>query len=212
MAEPGQGKARLVSVPDPTTADAMTQVHRLFYAIQLDAAVAGQAIAVREALRAEQGLAGRVVAAERLHVTLHWLQDHAGAVPESLMSAALRAGGMVEEEPFAVAFDTIGSLGDSADPGPVVLTGGAGLKPLRRLQRALAAAMTDAGIGRFVRQRFKPHVTLLYEVGFVERRKILPVSWTVGELALVDSLVGRGQHIVRGRWPLQGRQMGFTDW
>ena len=192
--------------------DAMAQVHRLFYAVQLDAAVAGQAISAREVLREQQGLAGRAVAAERLHVTLHWLQDHDGSVPEALMNAALRAGGKVEEEPFAVAFDTIGSLGDSADPGPVVLVGGAGLKPLRRLQRALAAAMTDAGIGRFVRQRFKPHVTLLYEVGFVERRTIVPVSWTVGELVLVESLVGRRQHIVRGRWPLHGRQMGFADW
>ena len=85
----------------------------------------------------------------------------------------------------------------------------AGLASLRRLQRLLAAAMTDAGIGRYVRSRFKPHMTLLYDRKYVAPQPIRPLRWTANEVVLIDSLVGRSQHIVLGRWPLQSRQMGF---
>jgi 2'-5' RNA ligase len=44
-------------------------VHRLFFAIQPDAAAAAN------------HLSGKPQQAERLHVTLHWLRDHAGLPP-----------------------------------------------------------------------------------------------------------------------------------
>lgn len=148
---------------------------------------------------------------DRPHVTLHWLQDHASLSPE-LVAAAMAARGGVNMAPFDVVIDRAQSLGNVTHGGPLVLTGGAGLAALRRFQRALAATMTDAGIGRYIRARFKPHVTLLYDHKYVAPQPVEPVRWTVSELVLVDSLVGKSKHIVLGRWPLRSRQMGFGDW
>jgi RNA 2',3'-cyclic 3'-phosphodiesterase len=72
--------------------------------------------------------------------------------------------------------------------------------------------MTDAGIGRYVRSAFKPHVTLLRDDTYITSRPVAPVSWTVGELMLVDSLVGQSRYVVHGRWPLQSRQLSFGEW
>ena len=72
--------------------------------------------------------------------------------------------------------------------------------------------MVDAGIGKYVRSSFKPHVTLLYDDGHVPPQTSLPIGWTVDELVLIHSLVGQSRHIVLGRWPLQGRQLSLGDW
>lgn len=193
------------------TPDAVTQTHRLFFAVWLDAHAASAANGLQQQLRSELGLTGRPLSMDRLHVTLHWLQDHPG-LPPDLVADAMTAGDHAETEPFDVLFDRVESLGDVNHGGPLALTGAVGLASLRRFQRVLAAAMTDAGIGQYVRSSFKPHVTLLYDDRYVPRRTVPAVCWTVRELVLVESLVGKSQHIALGRWPLQSRQMGFGDW
>jgi 2'-5' RNA ligase len=191
--------------------DAMTQVHRLFFAVQPDARAQLAAIDLANQLHAVHGLTGAPPSADRLHVTLHWLQDHSSLPPE-LLAGARHAAGCVEIAPFEVVFDQAGSLGEPGGRVPLVLTGSAGLAALRQLQRTLAAAMTDAGIGRYVRSRFKPHMTLLYDRKHMATQPIEPVCWTVRELVLVHSVVGERRHIVLGRWPLRSPQMGFSDW
>ena len=114
--------------------------------------------------------------------------------------------------PFDVVFDRVESLGNASHGGPLVLAGAAALAALRQFQRALAAAMTDAGIGGYVRSSFRPHVTLLYDDKYVAPHPIPPIGWAVNELVLVHSVVGKSRHIVLGRWPLQSRQMDFGDW
>lgn len=190
---------------------AVTQVHRLFFAVQPDTHAASLADDLERQLRVELGLTGKRVAKERLHVTLHWLQDHI-SLPPDLLAEAMNAGSAAEMAPFDVVFDRVESLGDVNHGGPLVLTGTAGLASLRQFQRVLAAAMTDAGAGQYVRSSFKPHVTLLYDEQYVPRRNVPAVCWTVNELVLVESRVGKSQHIVLGRWPLQSRQLGFSDW
>jgi len=150
------------------------------------------------------------VAVGRLHVTLHWLgvYDH---VPEELLHRAMDAGGRVEMEPFGVGFDRVGSF-EGPEPGGLALTGTQELKSLRLLQRTLGSAMKAAGMGQFVRSRFNPHVSLLYDSPPVPRVPISTIRWQVEELVLIDSHVGKTKHVEVGRWPLRSRQMNFSDW
>lgn len=192
--------------PSLAPVEAMSAVQRLFYAVLPAPGVAAETHSQGQRLHDELGLRGRVVAAHRLHVTLHWLGDH-GELPGDLVERAIAAGTGVEAAPFDVVFDAAGPL--RGDGGLVVLTASRGAGSLRRFQRALAAAMIDAGIGRHVRSNFKPHVSLVYGDRQVERRTIAPLRWTVSELVLIHSVVGQSTHHVLGRWPLQTRQLNL---
>ncbi|HEV7660329.1 MAG TPA: 2'-5' RNA ligase family protein [Allosphingosinicella sp.] len=50
--------------------------------------------------------------------------------------------------------------------------------------------------------RFSPHVTLHYDPGTAGATWIDPISWRATELVLIESVVGRHVHTIRGRWPL----------
>ena len=116
--------------------------------------------------------------------------------------------------PFDVLFDRAESLGDAGQPGkrPLVLAGGKGLAALRAFQRILGGSMSDAGIGRYARSAFTPHVTLLRDESFVPTHPVRPVRWRVRELVLIDSWQGLTRYDVLGRWPLTGRPPGLGDW
>jgi RNA 2',3'-cyclic 3'-phosphodiesterase len=189
----------------------MIQVHRPFFAIRPSAEAGSMAVDAMQQQMDKRRLRGHAVPPEYLHVTLHWLGDHDDSVPRELLRCAKAAGGGVDMAPFGVGFDRIGSLGD-ASVGGLALTGGPELATLRQFQRALAAEMKAAGIGSRVRTSFNPHVSLLYSHEHVTPEPIAPIRWTVNELVLVDSLVGRGVHVVLGSWPLQSRQTGFSGW
>ena len=185
--------------------------HRLFFAVRLSAGASPLAFSLAQRLRAEHRLSGKPISVERLHVTLHWLQDHA-ALPQELVVQAIAAAGRVEMAPFEVVFDRVESLGDANHGGPLVLAGSTGLVALRRLQRTLGDAMREAGLGEYVRTRFRPHVTLLRDDKYVARQAVDPIHWTVSELVLVHSVIGEGRHITLGQWPLQSRQLDLGDW
>lgn len=180
----------------------MAEVHRLFFAVRPDAAAASAAAALADALRARHGLTGRPLARERLHVTLHFLGDHAELPPE-LVDGARAAGRGVETAPFEVVFDRAESFGRGRRGGPLVLTGSAGNPRLCRFREELGAAMTTAGIGQDTRRDFRPHLTLLYDERPVAPQAVAPIRWAVQELLLVHSLVGRSRHTVLDRWPLR---------
>ena len=173
--------------------------------MQPDAAASAQALARIEELQARRRLGGRPITGERRHVTLHWLADH-DVLPVDLMASARSAGAAVAQASFEVVFDQIGSLGDAAHPGPVVLSGGAGLRALRELQRVLGRELEAAGLGRYVPQGFQPHMTLLYPrpVVYVPVHAVAPLRWTPRELVLIDSraLEQITGYDILGRWPL----------
>jgi 2'-5' RNA ligase len=194
----------MTALSAPAAPDVMSQVQRLFFAVRPDANAQAEMSSVGSQLRREHRLTGDAVAGDRLHVTLHWLQDHV-ELPSDLVERALVAGTSVDAAPFDVVFDRAECIGSGG--GLVVLTASRGTGSLQRFQRALAGAMTDAGIGRYVRSSFKPHVSLLYGNRRIDRQTVPPIRWTVNELVLIHSVVGESRHIVLGRWPLQTRQL-----
>jgi 2'-5' RNA ligase len=184
--------------------DVMSQVQRLFFAVRPDVSAQAEMSSVGSQLCREHGLTGDAVAGDRLHVTLHWLQDHV-ELPSDLVERALVAGASVDAAPFDVVFDRAECIGSGG--GLVVLTASRGTGSLQRFQRALAGAMADAGKVRYVRAGFRPHASLIYGDRQIDRQTVSPIRWTVNELVLIHSVVGRSRHIVLGRWPLQTRQL-----
>jgi len=188
--------------------------HRLFFAAQPDAAACTQALTLIGALQARLGLGGRPTAAGHHHVTLHWLADHE-SLPSELVAAACAAGAAVEQAPFDVVFDRLGSIGDAVRPGPVALSGGDGLRLLRELQRVLGRELESAGMGAYVRRSFKPHMTLLYPRpdAHVQAHAVVPLRWTLRELVLIDSVAHDRitKYRILGRWPLRSRQLDLLD-
>jgi len=175
---------------------------RLFFALFPDAPVA-QAIDLRaQALRREQGLTGRPIATDRLHVTLHHVDDFDG-LPKAVVDGSLAAASTVAAAPFDVSFDYAMSFRGQPGKLPFVLRGDEGLAALEAFQRRLIAALAKAGVMRR-KSEFTPHITLVYDGVSVPERTIEPIGWTVREFVLVHSLLGQTRHIILGRWPLQG--------
>ncbi len=152
-------------------------------------------------LRSKHALKGKPLATERFHVTLHHLGDYAG-LSQGLVDAAREAGAAVATPPFDVLFDRAGSFVGRPRNRPFVLRGSDGVAALAAFQQSLGTTMKNAGLWRRVESHFTPHVTLLYDDRFVEEQPVEGIGWTVHELVLVHSLLGRTEHVVLDRWPL----------
>ncbi len=189
----------------------MHNQHRFFFAVRPTIQAGTMALDVAQQQIVLHHLLGKPLALSRLHVTLHCspLYDH---VPEDLFQRARAAGGLVEMEPFSVGFDRVGSLGGEKVGGLALTGSGRELKELGYLQRAVASAMQATGIGEFIRERFSPHVSLLYGWQHVAREPVAPIRWQVDELVLIHSYVGLGNYVDLGTWPLKSRQLRLADW
>lgn len=124
--------------------------------------------------------------------------------PRDLVAAACEAAGAVLVPQFDVVFDRVMSFDCRRKSQPFVLLAGNDTTSLFALHGALGEAMIKAGLGRWVRMNFTPHMTLLYDRRMVSERSIEPVRWTVRDFVLVHSLVGFGQHDHLARWLLRG--------
>lgn len=184
-------------------------VSALYFMVKPEPGAARAGHAITSAFRSRHRLHGGIVAPEQQHVTLHALGEYP-ELPAELVARACRSGAAVAMEPFEIEFDRAQGWGTEARL--LALTGGTnGMRGLRRLQRAVAEAMVDAGLGAQIRRSFRPHVSLLYGDKPLAPEAIEPIRWTVEELLLVESLSGAGVHRVLGRWPLVRRQSTF-DW
>ena len=173
----------------------------LFFAVYPDPETAERIETLAQRLREEHRLTGRAFPVSRLHATLHHLGSHAG-LPESLVGAASAAAAAIHMAPFEVTFDRVGSFPGRAHM-PFVLRGGEGAVGLIVLQQLLGEALNAAGLALREERAYKPHLTLLYDNRRVREQAIEPIAWTVHELVLVRSVLGRGQHLPIARWPLQ---------
>lgn len=182
--------------------DTPAPTDRLFFALFPDAETAERIAQCARQLRTEHGLHGAPLKTERFHITLHHLGDYAG-LPQGVIEMAGRAAAAVKVPPFSVTFDRAVSFSSSPRNRPFVLRGDAGLVDLMAFQRALGIEMTKAGLGRWAKPAYTPHVTLLYDDRAVAEQPVEPITWTAGEFILVRSLIGQTLHVPLARWPLR---------
>src|SRR5215217_7923789 len=100
---------------------------RLFLAAVPDAGTAERIHLLAGVLKRAHHFDGKLIAPERLHISLFAL----GGLPEGQLCAAWEAAMEVRTEPFEVSFDRAASFRGRPDNRPLVLIGDKGL---RRLQ------------------------------------------------------------------------------
>jgi 2'-5' RNA ligase len=167
---------------------------RLFLAVVPDAETADRIAQTARHLRVSHGLSGKPLRPEHFHVTLCHIEDGVGLTPgkvEEVSACAAR----VEMPSFRVCFDRAESFRN----GALVLRGDDGTIGLDILQQRLSDAFD--GEPRKARS-FTPHVTLLRDGHRVPEQPIEPIEWTVREVVLVHSLLGRTTHRHIARWTL----------
>jgi len=167
---------------------------RLFFAVLPDAETAGQIAETARHLRASHGLAGKPFRPEHFHITLCHVEDGIGLRPGLVESVKACAAG-VAMPAFRVSFDRAESFGN----GALVLRGDDGTVGLDVLQQRLQDALDGQP---HKARRFTPHVTVLRDRYRVPEQPIEPIEWTVRELVLVHSLLGRTTHRHLARWSL----------
>src|SRR5262245_21423604 len=95
---------------------------RLFFGVFLDPETAARVTQLPLRLRDDYGLRGKPLAADRLHVTLNHLGDHAG-VPQAIVAAAREAAANISDSSFEVTFDRVRSFRTRGLKKPFVLCG-----------------------------------------------------------------------------------------
>ncbi|MFT3809036.1 MAG: 2'-5' RNA ligase family protein [Micropepsaceae bacterium] len=170
----------------------------LFFAIRPPASLASEIARLAERSKGLFNLKGAPIPAERLHVTMAYIGLHAA----DLVAVAERAAAGLAAKPIDVTFDRMVSFKGKPGNHPLVLQGGPALNGLRFLQRQLALEIKRVGIPSAAKAGFEPHITLLYDRAVVPETPVDPITWTVRELVLVQSLVGQGRHIDLKAWPL----------
>ena len=150
--------------------------------------------ATGERIARTRKLEGRVIAPERLHLTLLFLGEVAPEAEKRLIAAA----GRVEGRPFDLTLDQAGCFFRSKvfwlGPGTVP-------RKLTELASALHAAMAGVGLAPD-RKELVPHVTCRRDIRHVIKPvPVDAVTWPVRGFALVASVAG--QYHVVSQWPLQ---------
>jgi RNA 2',3'-cyclic 3'-phosphodiesterase len=138
----------------------------------------------------------------RYHATLHFLGDHAMLRPD-IVAAAKAAADSIRMAPFEWLLDH--AAGFRGRQPPCVLRCSVVPESLQQLWQDLRRALLLAGQGRQLERAFTPHITLAYSRAMLlQPTAIEPVSWRVGDIALIHGVVGQPEQQVLGRWSLQG--------
>jgi len=174
---------------------------RLFLAALPDPDTAARIADLARRLRIGHGLTGQPLRPEHFHVTLHHVGDDVGPPSPAVIDTVLERLSGVAMPPFRVAFDRVGSFKN----GAFVLRGDESLIGLEVLQQRLSDAL-DGRPG--AARPFTPHVTLLRDGRRIEAHEIEPIAWTVTDVVLVHSLLGRTTHRHLARLPLGPEMSG----
>ena len=133
---------------------------------------------------------------ELLHVTLVNLFDLHHAPPEWL-PAIVAALDAFAGAPFGLTFDRI------ENRKAVTLRTRDPLMEARAFQAALVRHLLEHRAPLMLGTTPEPHVTINYRGDRLRAQKIAPIGWTVDEILLVESVVGKTTHVEHGRWPLR---------
>lgn len=170
-----------------------------FFALRPSAADVARIAPLIEHLLVAQGIKGKRVTADRLHITLEpigWADD-----VESV-EAACRAADTVRMPAVDVTLDAAMTY----RPDAFVLVGAdgsSGLAGVHDLRTALGCALADRGFRP--KAKFNPHMTLSYDPrSRLDSLAIEPISFRATEFALVKSHLGQSRHEVLRSWPLNG--------
>ena len=173
----------------------------VFVALFPDAGASARLALLAPRLHDKFQLTGRVLAAHRFHISLHYIAPH---LPPNVVSRANEVVSDLAMPPFRIALDRVLSVRGDGRTRPVVLSGDDGIAGLVLLQHRLGQAMEQAGLGRWIGPAWVPHLTLLYDAREIQQQAIEPVMWTAHEIVLVHSLLGRTKYVPLARWPLHG--------
>jgi 2'-5' RNA ligase len=182
--------------------------HRIFFALQLDAAAAARA----QDLAVRLGRASRasgLTPLERLHVSLNFV-GVCSALSRDLVDRACATAGGVAAPSFVVALNRA-SVWKGGGQCPLVLWGDEGAFGVERLHSAIHTGMVGIGLARGAERPFWPHLTIGWGAEPPLDVAVDPVSWRVGSFVLLDSIVGEGRHEVLGRWPLAPPQASSSS-
>ena len=185
---------------DARPAPRPAQRHHLFFAIVPDPDTAMRIERLAQHLRVEYGLRGKPLPTAHFHLTLHSVGFH-DTFFERVASWAQAAASTVSMPAFNVAFDHVASFHRTTRDQPVVLLGSDGAAALREFQGVLGTTLARAGFTPRP-SSFTPHLTLLYDKREVAERTIEPIQWFAREFVLIDSRVGKTQHVQLAKWPL----------
>ena len=166
---------------------------RLFLAAVPDAGTAERIHQLAGVLKRAHHFDGKLIAPERLHISLFAL----GGLPEGHLCAAWEAAMEVRTAPFQVWFDRTASFRGRPGNHPFVLIGEQGLRGLQSFRQMFCAALTRRGMRRLANTNFTPHVTLLYDAR--RRRRVSDRT---------DRLDGQGVRTCpQPEWPRTSRAM-----
>lgn len=177
------------------------QTHRLFFALMPDEATSAAFARAADALKAgHPGLRARWVAPTRYHATMHFLGDYP-MLRDDIVRAAKQAGDGLRGAAFDWALDYVATF-HGREP-PCVLRSTGVPAPLGELWERLREGLIRAGQGAHLSRVFTPHVTLGYSRGgMLPSTPIEPIRWPVTRLALIHSVVGRGDYQTLQAWTL----------
>jgi 2'-5' RNA ligase len=136
-----------------------------------------------------------------LHVTLLSLFDLHYAPPEWL-PAVVAALDSFDAPAFPLTFDRI------ENRKAVTLRTRAPLAEARAFQASLVRHLLERRAPLMLGTTPEPHVTINYRGDRQRAQKIAPIGWTVTEILLMESVVGKTTHIEHGRWPLRATGLG----
>ncbi len=181
-------------VPPPTD--------RLFFAIAPPPSTAQAMFEFAQVRRLKEGMKGRPLSPERLHMTLLHVGDFAG-LPEDLVKGTTESAARLASTlaPFEISFDVIGNFSRRPVRKPLVLMQDHQEPHLKNLVQNLLSALDHTRRGS---PKFNPHITLLYDEKSIMMEHIDPFTWQVSEIVLIHSLVGQSKYVTLGRWQLEG--------
>lgn len=131
-----------------------------------------------------------------LHVTLVTLFDLHYAPPEWLPQV-IAALDSFDGPAFPLVFDRI------ENRKAVTLRTRDPLAQARAFQAALLRHLLEHKAPMMLGTTPEPHVTINYRGDRLGSQKIAPIGWTVDEILLMESVVGKTTHVEHGRWPLR---------
>ncbi len=183
------------------------EVHTVFFAARPDPTTAKRIAGMAQDVVRHRRLPAKPLSPERLHVSLLAVDAFDGGCPPAILDNVREMAKTVSMTPFTVTFDHVASFGGAMGRRALVLTGGEGAAGFVTFQKTLSLAIARGGLvkrGLGVRHKtsFIPHVTMMYTDQVCNTFAIEPISWTVDEFFLIDSLYGQSKHELLGRWPL----------